>query len=165
MPTCVVLQWYKCCVAHRPRLNQGIIFHHKTIIYLFFFPTRCHLGQWYHTGCFLHYIFVNTLFTMTGSPHCTHKYRVNFQIWHKFLKTIGLHALCSGVWNLCPLCLYREGPAWDMSLRYSALHKNVQSRLLPICCRKIEKWEHNVIYWYPVVLIEPDSDMSCDFKP
>ena len=22
----------------------------------------------------------------------------------------------------------------------------------------------NVIYWYPVVLIEPDSDMSCDFK-
>ena len=41
--------------AHRSRLNLGIIFHHKTIIYTTFFRAAPQgLSLWYHTGCFLH---------------------------------------------------------------------------------------------------------------
>jgi hypothetical protein len=29
-------------MAHQPRLNHGMIFHHKTIIYLLLFFEQCH---------------------------------------------------------------------------------------------------------------------------
>ena len=78
-------------MAHWSRLSQGIVFHCKIIIYTTFVfrgaPQGASLAyDTTHDTSYTH-IFANTLHTMTGPPCHTHKYRVNFQIWHKVLKT------------------------------------------------------------------------------